>query len=54
MSGQFCLLILYLVAICQMSSGPHGPIFIASDVLLIVKIPVTVGALLEENFILLN
>ena len=27
MSGQFCLLILYLVAICQMSSGPHGPIF---------------------------
>ena len=28
MSGQFCLLILYLVAICQMSSGPHGPIFL--------------------------
>ena len=27
MSGQFCLLILYLVAICQMSSGPYGPIF---------------------------
>ena len=27
MSGQFCLLILYLVAIFQMSSGPHGPIF---------------------------
>ena len=27
MSGQLCLLILYLVAICQMSSGPHGPIF---------------------------
>ena len=27
MSGQFCLPILYLVAICQMSSGPHGPIF---------------------------
>ena len=28
MSGQFCLLILYLVAICQMSSGPHGPILL--------------------------
>ena len=28
MSGQFCLLILYLVAICQMNSGPHGPIFL--------------------------
>ena len=27
MPCQFCLLILYLVAICQMSSGPHGPIF---------------------------
>ena len=26
-TGQFCLLILYLVAICQMSSGSHGPIF---------------------------
>ena len=23
----WCLLILYLVANCQMSSGPHGPIF---------------------------
>ena len=27
MSGKFCLLILYLVAICQMSSGPHGLFF---------------------------
>ena len=27
MSGQFCLLTLYLVAIFQMKSGPHGPIF---------------------------
>ena len=26
-SSQFFLLILYLVAICHMSSGPHGPIF---------------------------
>ena len=26
-TGQFCLLILYLVVICQMNSGPHGPIF---------------------------
>ena len=24
----WCLLILYLVANCQMSSGPHGPIFV--------------------------
>ena len=31
MSGQFCLLILYLVAICQISSGPHGPIFNSSS-----------------------
>ena len=31
MSSQFCLLILYLVAICQMSSGPHGSNFFWKD-----------------------
>ena len=27
----WCLLILYLVANCQMSSGPHGPIFFCNN-----------------------
>ena len=32
MSGQFCLLILYLVAICRVGSGPHGPTFKVWDI----------------------